>query len=142
MAQREPSRLHSAAQLPRTRSGEARAPAGLSGRARDRDPARPVDPEVLRRMAGALRHRGPDDEGIWVREGCGLAHRRLSIIDLSEAGRQPMANEDGSIQLVFNGEIYNFQELRRDLENRGHGFRGHSDHSPHKCTMCVALPYK
>ena len=69
---------------------------------------------------------GPDAEGFWSEPGVGLVHRRLSIIDLA-GGDQPIANEDGSLQVVFNGEIYNFQELRRGLEARGHRFRTHSD---------------
>ena len=80
----------------------------------------------MRRMADAIAHRGPDADGYWFGDGVGLAHRRLSIIDL-EGGRQPLGNEDGSIQVVFNGEIYNFRELRADLEQRGHVFRTHSD---------------
>ncbi len=72
-------------------------------------------------------HRGPDDGGILCAGPVGLAHRRLSIIDLSPAGHQPMGNEDGSIWIVFNGEIYNFQELRPDLLQRGHRFRSQTD---------------
>ncbi|HEV2442212.1 MAG TPA: asparagine synthase (glutamine-hydrolyzing) [Steroidobacteraceae bacterium] len=87
---------------------------------------------ALRRMAAALAHRGPDDEGfleVVTRDGerrVGLAHRRLSIIDLS-TGHQPMSNEDGAVQIVFNGEIYNFPELREQLLERGHAFRTRSD---------------
>ncbi|HEV7138919.1 MAG TPA: asparagine synthase (glutamine-hydrolyzing) [Steroidobacteraceae bacterium] len=86
----------------------------------------------LRQMAAAIAHRGPDDEGFYeavTRDGercVGLAHRRLSIIDLA-TGHQPMANEDGSVQIVFNGEIYNFVELRAELLARGHVFRTRSD---------------
>jgi asparagine synthase (glutamine-hydrolysing) len=87
---------------------------------------RPVDPALLRRMADAIAHRGPDADGFWHAPGVGLAHRRLSIIDLS-GGDQPIGNEDGAVQVVFNGEIYNFRELRRGLEQRGHVFRTHSD---------------
>ena len=90
----------------------------------DRD--RPVDPVVLAAMGDAIAHRGPDAEGFLVEPGIGLAHRRLSIIDL-DGGDQPIGNEDGSVQVVFNGEIYNFRELRRDLESRGHRFRTRSD---------------
>jgi len=88
----------------------------------------PVDEAVLKRMNETLRHRGPDDEGYWFTADrrVGLAHRRLSIIDLG-GGHQPMANEDGSVRIVFNGEIYNFQELRPDLEARGHVFRTQCD---------------
>src|SRR3954463_6356853 len=90
------------------------------------DPARPPDPDVLGAMGRSIAHRGPDGEGFWAEPGVGLVHRRLSIIDL-EGGAQPLANEDGSVQVVFNGEIYNFQELRAGLEARGHHFRTRSD---------------
>ncbi|HSB80108.1 MAG TPA: asparagine synthetase B, partial [Candidatus Methylomirabilis sp.] len=73
------------------------------------DPARPVERDVLERMNAVLAHRGPDDAGIYCNGPMGLAHRRLSIIDLSPAGHQPMANEDRTVWIVFNGEIYNFQ---------------------------------
>jgi len=82
---------------------------------------------LARKMAGQLVHRGPDQEGIFCCDGMSLAHRRLSIIDLSENGRQPMFNEDQSVCLVFNGEIYNFQELRRELQQKGHVFTSRSD---------------
>jgi asparagine synthase (glutamine-hydrolysing) len=78
-------------------------------------------------MADVLRHRGPDQEGIYCDDGISLAHRRLSIIDLSEHGRQPMQNEDGGVRLVFNGEIYNFQELQAELTAKGHRFASRSD---------------
>ena len=91
------------------------------------DPAYPVAPETVARMAATLRHRGPDDDGSYVCGNVGLGHRRLSIIDLSERGRNPMCNEDGSIWIVFNGEIYNFLELRPHLEERGHQFRSNTD---------------
>jgi asparagine synthase (glutamine-hydrolysing) len=76
-----------------------------------------------------LAHRGPDGSGsvFDAERGLYLGHRRLSIIDLSDGGRQPMANEDGSLLLTFNGEIYNFRELRAGLLERGHRFRGHCD---------------
>ncbi len=79
------------------------------------------------RMADALRHRGPDGQGIQSWRDATLVHTRLSIIDLSPAGAQPMANEDGTVWTVCNGEIYNHHELRRKLEARGHTFNGHSD---------------
>jgi asparagine synthase (glutamine-hydrolysing) len=91
-----------------------------------------ADPDraVLARMADALRHRGPDAEGLLVDAAAapavGLAHRRLSIIDLSHVADQPLANEDGTIQVLLNGEIYNFRELRRELEGR-HPFRSKGD---------------
>lgn len=78
-------------------------------------------------MADAIAHRGPDDEGLLVLPQVALAHRRLSIIDLSPAGRQPMSNEDGTVFVVFNGEIYNHRVLRRDLEARGHRFKSGTD---------------
>src|SRR5262245_24785523 len=87
-----------------------------------------VDESHLRAMAGELRHRGPDDEGYYVdRQGrCGLAFRRLAIIDLA-GGNQPISNEDGTVRLVFNGEIYNFRELREILRRFGHEFATQSD---------------
>ncbi len=90
------------------------------------NPLKPVDQPALARMAAALAHRGPDGEGFHVEPGVGLAHRRLAIIDL-ETGRQPLCNEDGSIWVTFNGEIFNYVELRADLMGRGHVFRTHSD---------------
>src|SRR5215468_7416019 len=78
-------------------------------------------------MVRALRHRGPDAQGIKSWPEATLVHTRLSIIDLSPAGAQPMANEDGTVWTIFNGEIYNHRELRQDLESRGHLFNGHSD---------------
>src|SRR5204863_9112497 len=86
----------------------------------------PVYLEELRAMCGAIAHRGPDDEGFYLGTGAGLGMRRLSIIDL-EAGRQPIRNEDGSVWVVFNGEIYNFHELRKELESRGHKFSTSTD---------------
>lgn len=86
-----------------------------------------VDAGAVRRMTDALVHRGPDDHGYWSDEHCALGHRRLSIIDLSPAGRQPMANSDGSFQITFNGEIYNYQQLRRELESAGYTFRTQTD---------------
>ncbi len=91
------------------------------------DPSGQVDAETLRAMADTMEHQGPDDADYLVRGSVGLAHRRLSIIDLSPAGRQPMANEDDTVWLTFNGEIYNFPELRRELVSRGHRFRSNAD---------------
>src|SRR5262245_45288535 len=77
-------------------------------------------------MMTALAHRGPDDEGMWLDGGVGLGHRRLAVIDLA-GGHQPMSNEDDRVQVVFNGMIYNYQELRRELLHAGHSFRTKSD---------------
>lgn len=85
-----------------------------------------VERELLSRMNETQFHRGPDEGGLHCEPGVGLGHRRLSIIDLS-SGQQPLFNEDNSVTVVFNGEIYNFQELAKDLKQRGHQFRTHSD---------------
>jgi asparagine synthase (glutamine-hydrolysing) len=82
--------------------------------------------DVVRSMCGQIRHRGPDDEGVYIDDACGIGMRRLSIIDL-KTGHQPVSNEDGSVWVVFNGEIYNYQELRADLIARGHRFSTNSD---------------
>ena len=84
------------------------------------------DIETIRLMCTAIVHRGPDDEGFYLREGVGLGMRRLSIIDVA-GGHQPIHNEDRNVWVVFNGEIYNFPELRRGLKSRGHRFYTHSD---------------
>jgi asparagine synthase (glutamine-hydrolysing) len=86
----------------------------------------PVDPERVDRMTSAIRHRGPDGAGSYVFGNVGLGHCRLSIIDLA-GGSQPIANEDGSLQVILNGEIYNFVELRTELAQQGHVFRTQSD---------------
>jgi asparagine synthase (glutamine-hydrolysing) len=88
-----------------------------------------VNREEMARMLGRMKSRGPDGEGEWysVDASLGLGHRRLSIIDLSENGSQPMCSDDGRAVIVFNGEIYNFKELRRELELKGHHFRSQSD---------------
>ncbi len=87
------------------------------------------DQELVRRMTDTLAHRGPDDSGVWTDAdaGVGLGQRRLSIIDLSPEGHQPMISAGGRFVCVFNGEIYNFEDLRKELEARGQRFRGHSD---------------
>ena len=88
--------------------------------------AKPVDPARVRAMLDAMPHRGPDGSGIWTAPGVGLGHLRLSIIDL-ESGAQPMLTDDQALAVVFNGEIYNFAEVRAELEAKGHVFRTHSD---------------
>jgi len=90
---------------------------------------RPIAPELLLRMRETLHHRGPDDAGLWRSEEgrVGLVHRRLSIIDLSAAGRQPMTDSGDRLQIVFNGEIYNYQALREELQRLGHYFRTATD---------------
>jgi len=87
----------------------------------------PVDPRVIRSMTDALVHRGPDDEGLYCEGQMGIGHRRLSIIDLSPGGHQPMWTADRSLAIVFNGEVYNYREIRPDLEAAGYCFKGGSD---------------
>ena len=86
----------------------------------------PINQEEVRRMNDVIYHRGPDDEGFHFSSQIGLGMRRLSIIDLG-GGRQPIGNEDGTIQIVFNGEIYNYLELKKSLESLGHKFKTNSD---------------
>jgi asparagine synthase (glutamine-hydrolysing) len=93
----------------------------LSGRSR-----RSLDRRVLEEMRDVLKHRGPDDCGLFIKDGVGLGHRRLSIVDVA-AGKQPMMNEDGSLHIVYNGEIYNHADFRPGLEARGHVYRTHCD---------------
>ena len=90
------------------------------------DLEKPISNGLLKRMADTISHRGPDDEGYYLSGPIGLGFRRLSIIDLA-TGHQPLSNEDGTIWIVFNGEIYNFEELRDDLLARGHVFRTRTD---------------
>ncbi|MBT4510655.1 MAG: asparagine synthase (glutamine-hydrolyzing) [Chloroflexi bacterium] len=87
---------------------------------------RPIDPSILKRMSGSLRHRGPDEEGFHTSGSIGLAHSRLSIIDLS-GGIQPIYNEDKTVCVIFNGEIFNYVELREVLQSKGHRFYTHTD---------------
>ncbi len=86
-----------------------------------------IEVELVQRINNIQRHRGPDDEGIYSDESCVLGHRRLSIIDLSKDGHQPFCSDDGRYILVFNGEIYNYIELRKELESKGWGFRTKTD---------------
>jgi asparagine synthase (glutamine-hydrolysing) len=103
---------------------------GIAGFVESSTTTSPFDTDTSRglvhRMCDVIRHRGPDDEGVWVDEGVALGMRRLSIIDLS-TGHQPIHNEDRSVWIVFNGEIYNFRELRRELEAAGHRFYTSTD---------------
>ena len=84
-------------------------------------------PDLIKKMNQKIRHRGPDQEDFYCLDGFSLGHTRLSIIDLSDKAKQPMFNEDRSLVLVFNGEIYNFQELREKLIKKGHQFLSQSD---------------
>src|SRR5205807_2787262 len=91
-----------------------------------------ADEQLIKNMLGRIAHRGPDDEGVYVAETSsgervGLGHRRLSIIDLSPAGHEPMSDATGRIWLTYNGEIYNFKTLRRELESLGHSFKSNTD---------------
>lgn len=86
-----------------------------------------VDESALRRMCALLAHRGPDDEGFYIAGNLGFGNRRLAVIDVSEQGHQPLSNEDGSVWVTFNGEIYNYQELRHNLQQRGHSFASQTD---------------
>ena len=108
----------------------------------------------LWRMMATLRHRGPDDEGVWTDGRAGLAHARLSIIDLSPAGHQPMVSADGSAWITYNGEIYNFAEIRQEFEALGYPFRSRSDTEvivngcrpgdpkfSHGCAACSPSPF-
>src|SRR4030095_11993312 len=85
-----------------------------------------ADVSPVRKTRAALKHRGPDDDGLWQSAGVCLGHQRLSIIDL-KTGHQPIRNEDRTIWIVFNGEIYNFRELRNELEAKGHRFYTRTD---------------
>lgn len=98
---------------------------GIAGIRRFR--GEPVDQDRLVRMGSALAHRGPDGDGVWIRGSVGFVHRRLSIVDLTEAGAQPMSSADGMLTVTFNGEIYNYQSLRKELEEGGVVFRSHTD---------------
>lgn len=90
-----------------------------------------INDSLLFNMCAAMAHRGPDDEGVYTNSSSepfvGLGHRRLKIIDLSSSGHQPMSNEDGTVWIVFNGEVYNYRDLRRGLQEKGHSFKSHTD---------------
>ncbi|MBM3349155.1 MAG: asparagine synthase (glutamine-hydrolyzing) [Betaproteobacteria bacterium] len=87
----------------------------------------PVSPVILKKMTDSIAHRGPDDEGQWIESNIGLGHRRLAILDLSSAGHQPMISADHRYVLTYNGEIYNYRELRKELESKGIWFRSQTD---------------
>ncbi|GAF92992.1 unnamed protein product, partial [marine sediment metagenome] len=86
-----------------------------------------IEREIIKNMMDVLVHRGPDDEGMYIHRNIGLGHRRLSILDLSSLGHQPMCNEDKSVWVIFNGEIYNFKDQRSELMNLGHKFISQCD---------------
>src|SRR3954464_6300529 len=86
----------------------------------------PVDRELVRRMSSAISHRGPDGEGYYFDDAVGLGHRRLSIIDI-KGGSQPISNETDRLHIIFNGEIYNYVELREELQAKGHRFKTQTD---------------
>src|SRR5690349_11603426 len=106
---------------------------GIAGLASTRD--QPVPPGVAAAMCGLIVHRGPDDQGVRAIPSGEIGMRRLSIIDLA-GGHQPIPNEDRTVWVVLNGEIYNFRELKRDLEARGHRFATNSD------TECIVHAYE
>src|SRR4051812_30910068 len=91
------------------------------------DQKQPVERDALVRMTRCLAHRGPDDEGFFIGGSIGLGHRRLSIVDVSSTGRQPMQTDDGNFALSYNGEFYNHSSFRPRLTARGYRFRGTSD---------------
>jgi len=99
---------------------------GIAGRVNFKSEA-PIESSLIGRMCDLIAHRGPDGDGSWVDGFVGFGHRRLAIIDLSPAGRQPMSTASGDVWITFNGEIYNFQELRLELESKGHHFRTRTD---------------
>ena len=98
---------------------------GIAGIVGERNDCR-IDRATIHQMCQTMVHRGPDEEGVFVQNGVGLGMRRLSVIDVA-GGHQPIFNEDRSIAVVLNGEIYNFLELRQQLESRGHLFSSQSD---------------
>src|SRR6202171_1036743 len=98
---------------------------GIAGIVNLTEPA-PIDPQIVRRMADAITHRGPDEDGYFFRPGIGMGNRRLSIVGLAD-GKQPIANEDRSISVIFNGELFDYPEVKAQLQAKGHQFRTHCD---------------
>src|SRR5215216_7021748 len=99
---------------------------GINGSAFSFRSGRSADAREVARARDVIRHRGPDDEGLYVSGPVGLGHRRLSIVDVA-AGHQPMTNEDGTLHIVYNGEVYNHADYRAQLEARGHRYHTHCD---------------
>ena len=99
---------------------------GINGIAFSSRSRRRVDATALKKMRDVIRHRGPDDDGIYIDENVGLGHRRLSIVDVA-SGHQPMTNEDGSLYIIYNGEVYNHADYREELIARGHVYKTHCD---------------
>ena len=93
------------------------------------DSGKYISSDILKKMSDVIMHRGPDSEGQWISQNgsCGFSFRRLAIIDLSDAGNQPMSAGDGRFTIVFNGEIYNHLELRKELESRGYKYKSGTD---------------
>ena len=91
------------------------------------DRHKPINGALIQRMIATLAYRGPDDSGVWMNNGIALGHKRLSIIDLSSSGRGPMSNMDGSLIITYNGEIFNYRELRDQLETKGYRFHSRTD---------------
>jgi asparagine synthase (glutamine-hydrolysing) len=111
---------------------------GIAGYLTLRDGGVPADDGTVRRMTDTMVHRGPDSSDVWVDRDAGIAlgHRRLAIIDLSSEGAQPMMSSDGRYVMTYNGEVYNFRELRKEMEDLGHRFRGHSDSEVMLTAIC------
>jgi len=99
---------------------------GINGIAYSTRSGRTINSDLLMRMRDIIRHRGPDDEGLFIDGRVGLGHRRLSIVDVV-AGHQPMTNEDGGLRITYNGEIYNHADYRNELEAKGHIYQTHCD---------------
>ena len=93
--------------------------------------SKPVSINILKKMTDIIKHRGPDGEGFWTNSFVGFGHRRLAIIDLSPTGHQPMQNKNGNLTITYNGEVYNFQNIRVELEAKGHQFRSRTDSEAH-----------